>query len=57
MDAPMSHREALERLRRLGARIAARTCEGFDSTIDLERVRQARVNRLQGICHGSIYRK
>lgn len=57
MDAPMSHREALERLRRLGARIAARTCERFDSTIDLEGVRQARVNRLQGICHGSIYRK
>ncbi len=40
---------ALERLRLLRERIAARTDEKFDSVADVERVRQERVDELSGL--------
>jgi len=43
---PGSQREALERLRQLRKRIAARTGEVFDSARELERIRQERVDEL-----------
>ena len=50
LDAtPGSNREALERLKSLGQRIAARTTETFDSVADVEVVRRERDERFSGL--------
>lgn len=47
--SPIGQEEALERLRSLRERIAARTGEAFDSAREVEQVRGKRLDRLTGL--------
>jgi len=47
--SPIAQEEALERLRSLRERIAARTGEAFDSAQEVEQVREKRLDRLTGL--------